>query len=52
VSKILGLFGLTAGGWIGWTIGMWLSFGAAIFLSALGTGIGLYIGRRIAREYF
>lgn len=52
VNRLLGFIGLTLGGWVGWAIGMRLSFGAAIFLSILGTAFGLYLGRRIARDHF
>lgn len=52
LNKLLGLIGLTVGGWLGWVIGARLSFAAAIFLSTVGTALGLYIGRRIAQEYF
>jgi hypothetical protein len=52
MSKLLSFIGLTAGGWIGWAIGERFSFAAAFLLSIVGTGLGLYIGRRIAQEYF
>jgi len=52
LSKLLGFLGLTLGGWLGWAIGARLSITAAIFLSIVGTGLGLYLGRRIAQEYF
>ena len=52
MSKLLGFLGLTLGGWLGWAIGARVSFTAALFLSILGTGAGLYLGRRIAQEYF
>ena len=52
MSKLLGFLGLTLGGWLGWAIGARVSIAAALFLSILGTGAGLYLGRRIAQEYF
>lgn len=52
MGKLFGFLGLTVGGWLGWIIGQRFSFFAAVFLSIVGTGIGLYVGRRIAQEYF
>ena len=52
MTKLLGFLGLTLGGWIGWAIGEPVSFTAALFLSTIGTGVGLYLGRRLARDYF
>lgn len=52
MSKLLGFFGLTIGGWIGWAIGARFSFMAAFLLGIVGTGLGLYVGRRIAQEFF
>jgi uncharacterized membrane protein YeaQ/YmgE (transglycosylase-associated protein family) len=52
MQKLLGFIGMTAGGWIFWYMGEWYSLTAAILLSVVGTGVGLYVGRRIADEYF
>lgn len=52
MSKLLGWLGLTVGGWVGWAIGARHSLGAALLLSVVGTGLGLYLGRRIDRDYF
>lgn len=52
MGKLLGFIGLTAGGWIGWAVGAPLSFTAAFLLSIVGSGVGLYVGRRIAQDYF
>lgn len=52
MTRLLGFIGLTLGGWIGWSVGARLSLGAAILLSIVGTGAGLYAGRRIARDHF
>ena len=52
MSKLLGFLGLTVGSWVGWAIGARWSVVAAIFLSIIGSGLGLYVGRRIAQEYF
>lgn len=52
MTRLLGFIGLTLGGWIGWSAGARFSLGAAILLSIVGTGVGLYVGRRIARDHF
>jgi hypothetical protein len=52
LSKLLGFLGLTVGSWLGWAMGARISMLAALMLSLIGTGVGLYLGRRIAREYF
>lgn len=52
MNKLLGFLGMTIGGWLGWAIGARLSITAALLLSIVGTGFGLYVGRRIAQEYF
>ena len=52
MDKLLGFLGLMVGGWLGWAIGARFSFTLALLVSIVGTGVGLYIGRRIAQEYF
>jgi uncharacterized membrane protein YeaQ/YmgE (transglycosylase-associated protein family) len=52
MAKLLGLIGLMLGGWIGWAMGATFSTIAAFFLSIVGSGVGLYIGRRLASDYF
>jgi hypothetical protein len=52
MEKLLVFFGLSVGGWIGWAVGMPFGFFAAFVLSIVGTGLGLYVGKRIARDYF
>jgi uncharacterized protein YcfJ len=50
--KILSLFGSAIGGALGWWIGA--QFGGtmtAFMVSMVGTGFGIYWGRRIARDY-
>ncbi|MBA2671040.1 MAG: hypothetical protein H0U67_11770 [Gemmatimonadetes bacterium] len=52
MSKLLAFLGMTVGGWGAWGIGARFSFNAAFLLSIVGTALGLYIGRRIAQDYF
>jgi hypothetical protein len=52
MGKLLTFIGMTAGGWIGWALGEKAGMMTASMLSAVGTGVGLYVGARIARDYF
>jgi len=52
MEKLLVFLGLSVGGWIGWALGAPFGIFAALMLSIVGTGLGLYVGRRIARDYF
>jgi hypothetical protein len=52
MEKLLIFLGLSVGGWIGWAVGAPFGMFAAFMLSIVGTGLGLYLGRRIARDYF
>jgi len=52
MNKLLGFIGMTVGGWIGWAIGARISFGVALTLSIVGTGVGLYAARRYFSENF
>lgn len=52
MERLLVLIGTTAGGWIGWMIGERFGMFAGIMGSMIGTGLGLYYGRKIMREYF
>jgi hypothetical protein len=52
MNKLLAFFGMTIGGWLGWALGSPMGLFAAFILSIVGTGVGLYFGRRIANDYF
>lgn len=52
MTKLLGAVGATLGGAVGWWAGAPVGIMTAFVLSTVGTGIGLYAGRRIAGEYF
>ncbi|MEW5930270.1 MAG: hypothetical protein AB1941_22655 [Gemmatimonadota bacterium] len=48
MSRTLGWLGMTAGGWAGWWAGAHAGTMAALVLGMVGTGAGLYYGRRLA----
>jgi hypothetical protein len=51
MKKLLVLVGTTIGSAIGWWIGDHFGIMTAFILSMIGTGLGMYIGIRVAREY-
>ena len=51
MSKLLAFAGATVGGAIGWWLGAHVGFMTAFMLSVVGTGGGVYAGRRIAAHY-
>jgi hypothetical protein len=51
MEALLGFVGASVVGTVGWWLGERVGFMTAFSLSMLGTGIGLYAGRRAAREY-
>lgn len=50
MKRILDLLGMTAGGYLGWMVGGWISFFTAFIVSMVGTGVGLYAARRFTRQ--
>ena len=52
MGKLLAFLGMTIGGWIGWTVGARFGLFVAFILGVVGTGIGLYLGRRVANDRF
>jgi F0F1-type ATP synthase assembly protein I len=51
MTKILVLTGSFVGGTIGWWLGAFVGTMTAFMISMVGTGVGVYIGRRIASEF-
>jgi hypothetical protein len=51
METLFGFLGATVLGSIGWWIGDRVGLMTAFILSTIATGIGLYAGRRIARDY-
>jgi hypothetical protein len=52
MTKLFIWIGVFVGGWVGWWLGAKLGFGWAFFLSSLGSIAGVFIGWKIADEYF
>jgi uncharacterized membrane protein YbhN (UPF0104 family) len=50
MTKILTTLGATLGGAIGWWLGARVGTMTAFVVSVLGTGVGVYAGRRIAQS--
>jgi hypothetical protein len=48
MQKLLGFLGATLIGSVGWWIGARVGVMTGFSLSMIGTGVGLYAGRRIA----
>jgi hypothetical protein len=51
MSKLFMLVGSTIGSYAGWWVGGHVGFMTAFFVSIVGTGIGVYGGRRLAQSY-
>jgi hypothetical protein len=51
VSKLLALVGATVGGYAGWAVGAPVGVMTAFMLSIVGTGLGVYAGRRLAQHF-
>ncbi|MGH7515524.1 MAG: hypothetical protein ACREOQ_21690 [Gemmatimonadales bacterium] len=50
MNGLLGWVGASIGGALGWWVGDREGLFTAFLLSMVGTGIGLYLGRRIAER--
>ena len=51
MGKVFSFIGAMIGGYAGWALGARIGFTTAFVISMLGTGIGIYYGRRLARHY-
>jgi hypothetical protein len=51
VAKLLGFIGATVGSSVGWWAGEHVGIMTAVIVSAIGTGVGIYAGRRVASHY-
>lgn len=50
MTKLLSFVGATVGGYAGWALGALIGPFSAFMVSMIGTGVGMYYGRRIARN--
>ncbi len=50
MNKLIGFIGATIGSYIGWALGIRFGFMTAFLLSIVGTGLGIYAGRRVVME--
>lgn len=50
MQKVFGFIGMTLGGWLGWFAGAWVSIFVGFLVSMVGTGVGLYAARRMAKR--
>jgi hypothetical protein len=51
MSKLLGFVGATLVGALGWWLGSAVGLMTAFIVSTIGTGVGVYLGRKIADHY-
>jgi uncharacterized membrane protein YeaQ/YmgE (transglycosylase-associated protein family) len=51
MKRLLDVIGMTVGGWLGWMAGEWVSFFTAFIVGVIGTGVGLYVTRRVTRGW-
>jgi uncharacterized protein len=52
MQKLAGFVGMTVGGAIGWYAGAPIGYMTAFMLSCVGSGVGLYVTRRVLQQYF
>ena len=51
MGKLFAFIGATIGSYAGWALGATVGFTTAFIVSMVGTGIGMYYGRVIAKHY-
>ena len=51
MTKLFGFIGATVGGYLGWWVGAPAGVMTAFMVSMVGTGAGMYVGRRVASHY-
>ncbi len=51
MTRLLGLVGGTLGSAVGWWLGAHVGLMTAVLVSAVGTGLGMWAGVRLATDY-
>jgi len=51
VKGLLGFFGMSLGGALGWWLGGLHGITLAVLVSSVGSGLGLYYTRKLAERY-
>lgn len=49
--KLYSFIGATVGSYAGWALGAPIGFTTAFMISMVGTGLGIYAGRKVAKYY-
>ena len=51
MGKLFSFLGATIGSYAGWALGATVGLTTAFMVSMVGTGFGIYFGRRLAKNY-
>ena len=51
MTMLIVFIGATIGGWVGWAVGAPVGMFTAFAVSMVGTGVGMYYGRRAAEHW-
>jgi hypothetical protein len=49
--KLYSFIGATVGSYAGWAVGASIGLTTAFMVSMVGTGLGIYAGRKVAKYY-
>ena len=50
MNKLIGFVGGTIGSYAGWALGARIGIMTAFMLSIVGTGVGIYMARRVVQD--
>ena len=51
MGRLFGFVGATVLGYAGWFVGMLVGITTAVILTIIGSGLGIYYGRKVAQYY-
>jgi hypothetical protein len=51
MGRLYGFVGTTVLGYVGWFVGALVGTTTAVILSIIGSGLGIYYGRKVAQYY-